>query len=365
MSKEVMQPSKSWFCVFNNPEEHGYDGTPQEIVHAIINKWIEDNPQRTCAVAYCISADGLKHLHAVFEDVKNMRFSKIKKLFPSMHISATRGSKQQAEAYIAKLPPFDEVDEQVIYIGRHGEIKGKQGQRRDLDILEELIQQGMTPNEILDMSLNYRRHEKIVRDAYYRKRDRETPFKRDITVFWRYGDSGTGKSYTAALLAEKHGEDSCYFLAEYERGFDKYDGSPILFMDELRGQLRFEQLLALLSGYKSQVYARYTNIIGLWNEVHITSVYPPEILYKELIKKNTRINTYEQLRRRISFVVYHYKNDKGEYCTHELPMSEYTGHEQQRRLAENETPFEMISFDTPTPFDTPSPTPQPKGAKHG
>ena len=30
MSKDLI--SKSWFCVFNNPEEHGYSGSPQEIV---------------------------------------------------------------------------------------------------------------------------------------------------------------------------------------------------------------------------------------------------------------------------------------------------------------------------------------------
>ena len=24
--------SKSWFCVLNNPEEHGFSGSPQEIV---------------------------------------------------------------------------------------------------------------------------------------------------------------------------------------------------------------------------------------------------------------------------------------------------------------------------------------------
>jgi len=35
-----MQPSKSWFCVFNNPEKHGYDGTPEEIVDKMIQAWI-------------------------------------------------------------------------------------------------------------------------------------------------------------------------------------------------------------------------------------------------------------------------------------------------------------------------------------
>ena len=94
--------SKSWFCVFNNPVEHGFSGEPQEIIEQIRDTWMKDNPQRTCAVIYCISAEGLHHCHAVFEDTKTLRFSAIKKLFPSMHIEPTKGTKEQAEDYINK-----------------------------------------------------------------------------------------------------------------------------------------------------------------------------------------------------------------------------------------------------------------------
>jgi hypothetical protein len=119
--------SKSWFCVFNNPEEHGFCGEPSKIA----GDWIADNPQRTCAVAYCVSAEGLKHCHAVFEDTKAMRFTAVKKLFPSMHIEPTKGNKEQAEDYINKRPSFDEKGETVICVNRHGEIKGHQGRRNE------------------------------------------------------------------------------------------------------------------------------------------------------------------------------------------------------------------------------------------
>ena len=74
--------ARSWFCVFNNPENHGFSGSPEEIAEQMKDLWIADNPQRTCAVAYCISADGLHHCHAVFEDTKTMRFTAVQKLFP-------------------------------------------------------------------------------------------------------------------------------------------------------------------------------------------------------------------------------------------------------------------------------------------
>ena len=354
--------SKSWFCVFPNPEKHFYDGAPEEIVHKMIETWIEDNPQRTCAISYCVSADGLPHLHAVLEDTKALRFSAIKKIFPSMHIEPTKGNKTQAEDYILKKPPFDEAGEKIIYIGRHGEIKGRQGSRNDLEIISDLIDNGLTPNQILDMLIQYRRYEKIIRDSYYRKRFKETPTQREVTVYWHTGESGSGKSYTEVKLAKKHGEDFVYkIIDDKEKGFtDKYSGEPILFIDEMRGRIPYTQLLTMLDCYKSQIHARYTNIIGLWTEVHITSVFTPDILYQKMISNNKTIDTYEQLRRRINYMVYHYKKD-GEYFAYELPMSEYENYQQLKRKAysetgngytsENPSLFEMFPDDKPTPFD--------------
>ena len=31
--------SRSWFAVFPNPEQHGYDGSPEEIVEKLKNEW--------------------------------------------------------------------------------------------------------------------------------------------------------------------------------------------------------------------------------------------------------------------------------------------------------------------------------------
>jgi hypothetical protein len=354
--------SKSWFCTFANPQDHGYEGEPHKIVDAVIQAWIENNPQRTCAVAYCISAEGLHHLHAVLEDTKAMRFSAVKKIFPSMHIEATKGSKEKAEDYIRKCPPFDETGEQVLYVGRHGEIKGRQGQRRDLEIIDELIhKQSLTPNEIFDISMLYRKHEKIIKETYYRKRFKETPTKRKVTVYWRVGESGSGKSHTEVKLTETHGEDNVYKAVQYETGFaDRYSGEKILFMDEFRGKIQYAQLLAILDVYKSQIHARYANVLGLWTEVHITSVFPPEVIYEKMINNNQKIDTYEQLRRRISFMVYHWKED-GEYYTYEMPMSEYTNYDDLKRAAydsvkakvkiEPESAFEELPAGTPTPWD--------------
>lgn len=96
---ESKASSKSWFCVFNNPQEV-YSGEPEVIAEQVLEEWVKDHPTRTGAVAYCVSADGLHHLHMVLEDTNKARFSALKKAYPKAHLEPTMGNKQQAEDYI-------------------------------------------------------------------------------------------------------------------------------------------------------------------------------------------------------------------------------------------------------------------------
>ena len=92
-------------------------------------------------------------------------------------------------------------------------------------------------------------------------------------------------------------------------------------MDELRSEsLPYTLLLTMIEGYKTQIHSRYTNSFCLWNEVHITSIFPPDVLYKQMYLFKS--DTYDQLKRRINLIVYHYKeNDK--FLTKEMTMEEY------------------------------------------
>ncbi len=317
--------SRSWFCVFNNPEEHGFTGTPQEICDAFVDAWIKDSPTRTCAVTYCISADGLHHLHAVLEDSKLMRFSAVKNTFPSMHIEPTKGTKEQAEDYIEKRGKFEEKGEEVLATARHGEIKGAQGQRKDFEIIEDLIAQGKTPSEILAENFSYYRYDNYIRKAYFSKRKSETPPLRGVKVIWHLGESGSGKTYTYVNLCKQYGEDNVYIVNDYDKGgFDKYEGQAILCFDEFRGQLPYGLLLTYLQGYKMQVPSRYANTYALWTEVHIFTVLTPQQVYNKMVKEEDRdSDSMQQLLNRISEYVYHYKNKRGEYKTFTQSRDDY------------------------------------------
>jgi len=340
--------SKSWFAVLNNPADHGYSGTPQEVCERLRNEWIRDSTTRSGAWAYCVSAEGLHHIHFVLEDLTAMRFTGIKKSYAQgMHFQATKGSKQQAEDYIYKRHPYDEKGEKVLYICKHGVIRAASGQRSDLALIENLLADGKNPQEIMDLSLSYRKYEKMIKDSYFRIRAKEVPTVRTVTVHYIYGESGSGKSFTYAKLCEEFGEANICFVTDYANGgFDHYAGERILFLDEYKGQFIYSTFLTILDKYKAQIHARYTNALSLWNEVYITSVFAPEELHKCMVSGSySKVDSEQQLFRRISDITYCYKDDIGGFHRYTIPMNQYMGADKLKKAALLPNQFEILSDD--------------------
>lgn len=322
VTKDTTQ--KSVFCQFPVKEEDFGDMTEEDVCQWFCENWVQGKETRQAICCFCVSEGGYRHVHTVFSSDTYFRWSAVKKAIPiNGDIQATRGTKEQALAYIRKEGEYAEKGEQVLCEYSIGEVKSNQGKRNDLDKIGAYIKEGLTPNEIMRLDISYRKHDKIIRDAYFAKRSEETPFLRDIVVEWHVGESGTGKTYFAQQLVDEEGEDNVYLVTDYENGgLDRYNGEPILFLDEFRGQIRYSTLLSMLQGYKQQFHARYTNIIGLWKRVIITSVLPPEAVYKNMVSEKRDLDTAKQLYRRIAKVVYHYK-DGEEYKAYEEDMTVY------------------------------------------
>lgn len=331
----AVESSRSWFCVWNNPQNHLGDLEPNELVLAAIELWIKDKPQRTCAINYEIGDSGTPHMHMVLEDPAKARFSALQKLYPGIHIAPTKGNKEQAEDYINKRGRFEEKAHTVIIKPiYHGTIKAHQGVSNDMDVIAQLIENGKTPNEIFDIDIKYRKYDKIVKDSFFRKRTKDTGFKRKINVQWHFGSTGTGKTYNFEKLQEQYGIDSIYFIREYHNGnFDNYCAEPILFLDEFRGQIPFGEFLGMLDTYIGQVHARYSNVATLWDTVYITSPSSPDELYAETLKN--KVDSFLQLKRRISTIHYHYIEDD-KYCEYVLPGTEFnTGQAMREHVKAN------------------------------
>lgn len=151
----------------------------------------------------------------------------------------------------------------------------------------------------------------------------ELPFLRDIKVFWHVGECGSGKSYTSQKIIEEYGRDSLYFLTNYENGcFDNYCGEPVIFMDDFKGQLKFRTFLRILQGYNMNIYAECNKVKPLWKEIHITSVFPPEVIYYRMVGNGSHLYTMQQLTGKINAIVYHFKKNE-KYEEYLLPMENY------------------------------------------
>lgn len=378
MDKEYdrKQSSRSWFAVLNisslynnddiaksekqieiaNQIRKMFEGlSPEEIVDKAIDIWCTNKPYRTCAVNYEIGDTGNEHLHLVLEDPSKCRFSAIQKLYPGIHLEKTRGSKEQAEDYILKRGQFAEKDHTVVVPARFkGQIKANRGSRTDLIIIEELIEKGITPSEIMNISIEYRKYERIIKSAFFAYHIKNVPVKREVKVYWHTGESGSGKSYEYVKLSEEHGEGNIYFMSDYETGgLDLYCGERILFMDEFKGNMSFQKLLNYTEGYKIQIHCRYANAYAIWSEVHITSIYPPEEVYTFMVDiENRNRDRLQQLLRRITKVIYHYKID-GEYKKYEMSTNDYVDYvDLKNKALGNETGFRQISMvDREIPFN--------------
>ena len=330
---------KSTFCVINNPRyiiiyEHNAAGdiikddkgkpviltqepteycdlTPQQICDSVLNKWISDGENHTGAVLLCESAEGLEHLHCVFESKTVFRpLPVLKRLYPKIHIEPTKGSKKDVEDYINKVGKFEEKGEKIIAKSQVGEIKGCQGKRNDLismSDIRDLIYSGQTPNDIYRQYPQAIKSKTATEELFYLYRKDNTPPERDIKVHWLFGGTGCGKSYTYIELCEKHGDVNIYRVTDYDHPFDGYQGEPILILDEFRGRISYSYLLTLIDKYRSQVSARYSNKMTLWTEVYITSPFLPTELYQKAAERNDGIDKLEQLTRRIDDIVYCFK----------------------------------------------------------
>lgn len=301
--------------------------------------WEGSGKGRTSAVAVCMSAEGCYHAHmALYGNTTTL--GNVAKILYDSHVEPQLGGKAQLQNYLLKEGKYAEKGETILYIKDIEKVQDVSGKRNDLDAIEEMLMKGLTPQQILDTSFHYYKYEKMILNAYSDMRIREAPVKQEVYVEYHVGESGTGKTYCYNQLCDSYGIENIYILTDYDNnasgGLDSYMklGAPsILFLDEYKGfGISYGKLLTMLTGYTHmQTHSRYTNTYNLWNQVYITSVYPPEAIYQNMVSQEFQnIDSYTQLLRRINKIVYHYI-DKGEYKTYAIDAKHYTTYEALRQ----------------------------------
>lgn len=310
---------------------------PEYLADYFIDIWENSGKGRKAGIAVCVSLDGCYHCHiACYGNTTTLK--KVSDVLFQTHIEPQLGGKDALKKYLLKEKEYEEKGEQVLYTKGLENIQDSKGKRSDIEEIEELLEEGFTPAQIME-NFPYRRYEKMIKSAYIAKRIKETPLlKEDKKCIWVVGESGTGKTYYYYQLCEKYGSENVYLATDFENGgLDYYidEGAPeILFMDEFKGDMKFSQLLLMLDKYsRAQVHCRYTNCYCLWTMVVITSVFPPDEVYSSMVddeKKNR--DKIDQLIRRLDVIEYRYKQD-GEYKSYSISAKEYIGYDDLKRRA--------------------------------
>lgn len=314
---------------------------PEYLADFLTSLWEDSGNGRSCAVSVCISAEGLYHAHmALYGNTTTLK--KVADILCNSHVEPQLGGKRELSAYLLKEGEYEEKGERVLHVAGIDNIQDAQGKRGDLEAIEEMLVKGMTPQEILEKNFRYYKYEKMILHAYIDQKVRESPVMQEIYCEYHVGKSATGKTYTYKQLCAKYGADSIYILTDYDNnasgGLDSYmknGAPPILFMDEFKGLgITYGKLLTMLNGYtRMQTHSRYANTFNLWDTVYITSVYPPESIYKIMVAHEFQdVDSYAQLLRRINKIVFHYV-ENGQYKTYAIDGKDYKGYEDLRNRA--------------------------------
>ena len=312
---------------------------PEFVAEFVTKKWDESAREnmRSSAVAVCMSKDGCYHLHVALYSKNPTTLQNVAKILGNSHVEPQLGGKKALSDYMTKTGKYEEKGEEVLYTIGIDNIEDVQGKRSDLEMIDEFLDRGWTPQQIFDQNIKFYRLEKIIRSAFVDRKIKSMPRRRPVYTEYHFGDSGSGKTFYYNELCDKIGEDEIYLYTDFDNqasgGMDKYidAGAPrAVFMDEFKGQgINYGKLLVMMNEYpKMQTHARYVNTYNLWDIFIITTIFAPEELYQIMVGETMRkVDTYEQLRRRLKKIVYHFKNDNGEYMTYTMNGEDYVDRE--------------------------------------
>lgn len=302
--------SRKYQLTINNPQE-------KEITHELIREKLKSRSGLLYyAMADEIGENGTLHIHIYAAFSSPVRFSTIKMLFPSAHIENAHGSSAENRAYILKEGEkyadkaetsvegtFEEWGELPTDVGK--------GFRSDLALLFQLVRDGLTTNEIIEVNpdlIKYMSHIDKVRQMRLEEENKDN--FRIITVTYIFGKTGTGKT---RYVMEKEGYSSVYRVTDYKNPFDSYKGENVILFDEFSSSVKIQDMLNYLDGYPLELPCRYANKRALFTEVCIVSNLPLESQYPYEQKENKDI--WKAFLRRINQVMMFKGNN--EYTTYD------------------------------------------------
>lgn len=275
---------------------------------------------------------GTEHIQMYIEFAVPKKFETIKSYFPRAHIEPRKGTKSQARDYCMKS------DTRVGEPMEYGNFIDT-GKRSDLNDIYELVKDGATDFEIMDLyPTQFMRYSKAIqqcRQTYVFEKYKKLFRKLEVNYIW--GVAGCGKS---RYVMDKYGYDNVYRVTNYNSGaFDTYQGQDVIVFEEFRSSFPITDMLNYLDGYPLQLPCRYTNITACYTKVYIITNIPLSEQYKSTQEKHDE--TWKAFLRRIN-LVYDFDNreDKSTIVGHSTDIVNLSAKEQK----EIDNAFGQIAF---------------------
>ncbi len=291
--------SRKWQITINNPVEKGF-------THERIKELLEEF---TSLVYWCMSDEigenGTYHTHIYMALSNASRFSTIQSKFEGGHFEMANGTSQQNKDYVFKEGKWaKDKKKDTNLVNTHeeyGEVPiERQGARNDLHDLYDMIKQGMSNYEIIELEPNYMMNiDKIERSRQIVREEKYKNEFRTLDVRYIYGSTGVGK--TRGIM-EMHGYQNIFRVTDYQHPFDNYKGQENIIFEEFRSSLKIQDMLNYLDGYPLELPCRYANKIACFTKVYIITNIPLENQYEEVQKAYKE--TWNALLRRINKVIY-------------------------------------------------------------
>lgn len=228
---------------------------------------------------------GRLHCQGYFRYTSSVAVSRARGVFPTHdHVEVAKGTEADNIAYCSKSAT------RVAGPFSFGS-PAAPGKRNDFVVVRELIAEGKTVSQIIDVATSYQ----SVRTAELIKKYKEKP--RDPNhppdVRWYHGKTGTGK--TRAAVSEF---PDAWLSACDGQWFDGYDGHACAVIDDFRrGFTSWSSLLRLLDRYPYRVMVKGGSRQWVPSVIIITCPWAPQVLYDSRSSEDI-----EQLMRRITTV---------------------------------------------------------------
>lgn len=232
--------SRLYQITINDPLKKGYS-------HEDIFKKFKKHFETLVYLCMADEKGTMFHTHIFVVFSSRVRFSMIKRYFPEAHIESCKGTISDNVSYINKAGKWENASKQETKIEGSFEEYGERpldskGKREDMSELYQMVKDGMTNAEILEVNQDYiLQIDKLdkVRTTILTERFKKC-VRLDMEVCYISGPTSTGKT---SSVMEKHKSSGIYRITDYKNPFDGYCCQAAIAFDEFRASLRLRDML--------------------------------------------------------------------------------------------------------------------------